>query len=213
MERPLYTWTLLVAAALLTGAFLTGLAMAPVLWVRHPFWLLVLAPVSQHLWAAAEALPLSTIVAVALPRRFIGSFIGYLLGLRFGAQAVDWIAGRGKGAQRRVTWLRKAFGRVGVLVVVLLPGGLTTALAGALRMRARPLVLGLLAGHTLAMTFHLGIGVLAADWLEAGRLWVAAHLVPMSVGSALLVVGWAVWAVYTRRRDAKAVASADSPPF
>src|SRR6187551_2960853 len=111
-------WALL---ATLTVASLVGTAIAPLLLVKAPLVLVMLAPDGRHVALVAGRVDPWLLLAVTVVRRSLYSIGVYGLGAAYGDLAVNWIEARARGLGKALRALERAFARVGAGLLVAIP--------------------------------------------------------------------------------------------
>ena len=154
--------------AVLTVASLVGTAMSPLLLVKAPLLLVVLAPDARHVALAAGRLDPALLFGVTVVRRALFSVGVYGLGAAYGDLAVTWVEARTRTLGKALRALERIFARVGALLLVALPFLTLCILAGAARTRVLVFLPALVLGHCIwaASTIWLGTRFAgASQWL------------------------------------------------
>lgn len=176
---------LLAPIVALTAANTVGTALAPALLVKAPLALVALSPLGRHLVLASSSLDPALFFAVAGARMFVGDPFMYLLGREYGDQAIEAVASHLGGAGEGVRLVDRLFRRASWLAVLLWPGPLVCALAGAAR-----LPVGLFVSLNLAGTFLL-LG--SVRWFSAELAgpvgWLRALLEDNTTAATVVSVG------------------------
>lgn len=146
------------AVSVLTVASIAGSALAPLLLVKSPLLLTVLAPDARHLALVAGRIDPTLLVAVTVARRALYSVAVYGLGLAYGSFAVNWIEARAKRLGGALRALERLFARVGAVLLVALPFLSLCVLAGAARTRLTVFLPTLLLGHCLWVGVTVWLG-------------------------------------------------------
>jgi membrane protein DedA with SNARE-associated domain len=156
---------LMSAALLLAAATLAGLGLVASLAPHYPLWLIALNPLPRHLILVAPHTPLLPFVAVAALRGLFGCFVAFELGRCYGPQGVASFELGGPSRAGRVFRLAtEAFGRWSGVLLLVFPGVMTSALAGAGGLqRKRALALSALGLIAWALVNHR-LGGLLAPW-------------------------------------------------
>jgi len=128
------TLILLIAPIIiLSTAGTIATAFTPTLATKHPLLLIALDARNRMLVLAREV-DLVPFVVVAVLRRTLSDPLFYLLGRLYGDRAIRWLEKKGGGGGL-VTLSERWFTKASYLMVVLFPGAIVCALAGATRMR------------------------------------------------------------------------------
>ncbi|CAN5638929.1 hypothetical protein BH20ACT2_BH20ACT2_25950 [soil metagenome] len=179
---------LIIPLVVLAGSALAGNALAPTLVTTQPLALLGLNATTRHLLLTSTTVDPVPWFVVALVRRSLEDPLLYLLGVRFGDDALDWFE-RHFGGGRLLRATQRAFRRFGWVLVALFPGGLICLLAGASGM-SFGVFLGLALAGTLATVallrvfgeslsgpVDLALAFTAENWLWLTVLSVVINLV------------------------------------
>jgi len=188
------SWVLLVV---LTVASVLGTAFSPVLLVKAPLLLVMLAPDGRHVALVAGRVDPWLLLAVTVVRRSLYSIGVYGLGAAYGDLAVNWIEARARGLGKALRALERAFARVGAGLLVAIPFLSVCVLAGAARTRAVVFVPALLIGHCLWVSTAVWLGTRFAAQTQAVVDFVSERLLATTLICAALVVAYQ-W--LTRRR-------------
>jgi membrane protein DedA with SNARE-associated domain len=207
---------MLVAPILaLTGLSMLGEALAPSLLVSRPLLLIGLSPLVRHLVLAAPSLDLGPYLVVGVVRLFIGDPLMYLLGRDYGDQAIEMAAGQAGSAGRVFRTVDRLFRRASWPLVLIWPGPLVCALAGAARMPLVPFVSLNLVG-TLAM---LGLarwsGGQMPDTIKLITAFFERHPYSATIASTSIVALTVLAQVLNRKgqeEDPKTDSPGDAPP-
>jgi hypothetical protein len=143
---------LLWAAGALVLATLVGAALSPFLAVHEPLLLLALNPWPRHQILVAPHIAFAPFVALVTARSLCTCLVAYELGKYYGARGTAYIAGRSPETGRTLMLFEQLFGRFSSVLLVVVPGLMTSALAGTS---------GVTRLHTLALS-ALGLGVWAS---------------------------------------------------
>jgi membrane protein DedA with SNARE-associated domain len=187
----------------LTGMSMLGEALAPTLLVSQPLTLIGLSPLVRHLVLAAPSIDLGPYLAVGLVRLFIGDPFMYMLGRDYGDRAIEAAVGKTGAAGEAVRTIDRLFRRASWPLVLLWPGPLVCALAGAARMPLVPFV-GLNLLGTLGM---LGLarwsGGQMPGTIELIRAFFERHPYAATLTSTGLVVATLLAQMINRRKQEK----------
>jgi membrane protein DedA with SNARE-associated domain len=194
------SWGLL---ATLTVASLVGTAFAPLLLVKAPLLLVVLAPDGRHLALVAGRVDPFLLMGVTVVRRTLYSVGVFGLGAAYGDLAVNWIEARARGLGKALRTLERVFARVGALLLLALPFLSVCVLAGAARTRVRVFLPTLVVGHSLWVGTTVWLGTRFAAQTQAVVDFISERLLQTTVVCFVLVAGYQL---LTRRRKR------DAPP-
>jgi hypothetical protein len=162
-ERMLVVRRCLWVLGFLGGGSALGVAFS--LWlVNHaPLLLVALSPLGRHVVLAAPLTHPAVLLLVVVARRLI--FYGALfhLGRALGPAGIDWLEARSAVAARFVRWLEGWFARASHLVLLVLAGPTTSALAGISGMRFGVFLPLVATGLAVRMALLIGF----AEWLRA----------------------------------------------
>jgi len=193
-----------------------GDALAPTLLVNEPLALIALNSRMRYLILASPQLNVLAFFAIPLVRYAAIASLYFIVGRRYGDQAVQWLEQSNVGASgpilRIVRWVERQFGRARFPVLMLLPGyPLVLLLAGASGMSA--FSFGLAVGTTMVARLILirfvageftGVIVDITDWVAQYQWW----LTGLSIA---LVVAFAVWGQRSGRRPIQIVDDLEEP--
>lgn len=181
---------LLGAAAAIGVANAVGIALAPALLTHSPLILIALSPLGRHLVLAATVTPMVPFVVVGTLRRMVVATLGYALGRAYGGSGIAWIKTRYPKLEPMLKMLEWLFARAAPLIVLVAPGPMVCALAGATGMSPW-LTLPLAAvGHTGWMLVNYKLGEAFAVWLTPITAYVGAHMLPLTLGCIAVVVAY-----------------------
>jgi membrane protein DedA with SNARE-associated domain len=127
--RPAPTW-LFVILVIVLAATAVGAALAPYLLVNHPLWLLVLNPWPRHQILVAPHTDLVPFLLVVVPRSALMCWISYELGRHYGPRGTALLEGRAPDLGRGLRSIERLFGRWSAPLLFVMPGWLTSSLAG-----------------------------------------------------------------------------------
>src|SRR6478609_7779137 len=188
------SWALLVV---LTVASLVGTAFSPLLLVKAPLLLVMLAPDGRHVALAAGRVDPWLLTAVTVVRRSLYSIGVYGLGAAYGDLAVTWIEARARRLGPALRTLERAFARVGAVLLVALPFLSVCVLAGASRTRAVVFLPALLIGHCLWVVTTVWLGTRFAAETQAVVDFLSERLFESTLVCVALVAGYQL---LTRRK-------------
>lgn len=183
-----------VPFGVLVALSLVGAALAPSLLVTSPVALIALSPLSRHLAMVAPDMPAPLYYGVASARLFVGDPLMFMIGRELGDDVIDYLAAR--LGRRAAGWLRRTdrFCRRYTLVFLLVwPGPMFCALAGAARMRPALFVASSLLGTFVQLTVIRAFGASFSEQIGAVRRFaeqhtLAATCVTMSLVAATLLL-------------------------
>ena len=187
-------WALL---ATLTVASLVGTAIAPLLLVKAPLVLVMLAPDGRHVALVAGRVDPWLLLSVTVVRRALYSVGMFGLGVAYGDLAVSWIEARARNLGRALRTLERVFTRVGALLLLALPFLTVCILAGAARTRLVVFLPALLAGHSLWVVTTVWLGTRYAAQTQRLVDFFSERLFESTLVCVALVVAYQL---YTRRR-------------
>jgi len=192
------SWGLL---GVLTVASLVGTAFAPLLLVKAPLLLVVLAPDGRHLALVAGRVDPWLLMGVTVFRRTLYSVGVYGLGAAYGDLAVNWIEQRARSLGKALRTLERVFARVGAVLLLALPFLSVCVLAGAARTRVRVFLPTLVVGHSLWVSTTIWLGTRFAAQTQAVVDFFAERLLETTVVCVVLVAGYQL---LSRRRQRNA---------
>jgi hypothetical protein len=201
--------TLLGVVAALGIANLIGIAFAPSLLKHAPLVLIALSPLGRHLVLAATVTPLVPFVMVGAARRFLVAALGFALGRAYGTRGIGWVKARYPKLEPLLAAVEWMFARAAPLLLLVSPGALVCALAGATGMRAWLALPLAAAGQTGWMIITYKLGEALAAWLAPIVAFIEAYMVPLTVGSIALALGY-YW--LRRRRQLGAMQALSGAP-
>jgi len=190
------TWTLL---GVLTVASVVGTAVSPLLLVKAPLLLVVLAPDGRHVALVAGRVDPSLLTIVTVLRRALYSIGMYGLGAAYGDLAVSWIEARARRLGKALRALERVFAKVGPMLLLAVPFLTVCILAGAARTRLLVFVLALVTGHFLWVFTTIWLGTRFATEAQAVVDFFSARLIESTVVCVALV---AAYQFMTRKRAA-----------
>jgi membrane protein DedA with SNARE-associated domain len=112
-------------------------ALTPWLLKNHPLWLVALEARNRNLLAAASRVDVVPFVVFGVVRRMLSDPLFFLLGHKFGANALRWAERRLGGNDVLIKVTEQGFRRASGAMVFLFPGALVCVLAGVSRMAFR----------------------------------------------------------------------------
>jgi membrane protein DedA with SNARE-associated domain len=150
------------AAGALAVLTLSGAAFMPYLAVHHPYWLLALNPWPRHQILVAPHAELGKFVALVGARGFFNCWISYELGRHYGVKGQSMLAGHAPSLGQALQHIEHVFARFSGLVLLFVPGLLTSALAGISGF-SRPVAMLL---STAGLSGWAFVNYQLGDWLE-----------------------------------------------
>jgi membrane protein DedA with SNARE-associated domain len=194
-NRRIANWCLGVLAVLSTGS-LIGVASSLYLANHHPLLLIALSPLGRHLILVAPTLDPLVFIAVAVGRRLLFCIPCFFLGRAFGPRTIVWLETRWPRATGFLRWLERTFERASRLVLVLLPGPGTSAIAGSAGTRLAVFLPFLTLGFVLNAILVLGIAEWLSEPIEAALALIEDYWIP---GTVILIVGIVLYRSRQRR--------------
>ena len=186
---------------LLTVASLAGTALSPMLLVKAPLLLVVLAPDGRHVALAAGRVEPLLLIGVSVARRAAYGVSVYGLGAAYGDLAVSWLEARARPVGRALRILERVFARVGAAILIAMPFLSLCILAGAARTRFLVVLPALLLGHCLWAGTTVWLGTRFANSSQMVVDFLAARLFESTLACLALV---ATHQFFTRRKDRSA---------
>jgi membrane protein DedA with SNARE-associated domain len=190
---------ILGAAAVLGGAGAIGVAMTPTLLTYSPLLLVALAPLGRHLVLAAPVSELLPFMLVATSRRLVTCTLAYLVGRAYGEAGIAWVLARYPRIGRFVRALQWVFGRAGPLVLLLFPGPIVCALAGAMRMRWALFIPIAAAGQAFWVYVTYRVGEALQVFILPILAWLEDNMLTTTLACVALVV---LYRILRRNRQA-----------
>jgi membrane protein DedA with SNARE-associated domain len=187
-EGRVHPTVLLGAVAAIGIANAVGIALAPALLTHSPLALIALSPLGRHLVLAATVTPIVPFVIVGTLRRMLVATLGYMLGRAYGRGGISWIKERYPKLEpllRPVEWL---FARAAPLILLVAPGPLVCALAGATGMRAWLVLPIATVGQTGWMLINYKLGEAFGEWLAPITEYIRTHMLPMTLACIAIVL-------------------------
>jgi len=176
----------------IAAASVVASALTPPLLAHHPLVLVVLSPRNRNLVATAPFVAALPFFVAALVARFAADPFLYLLGRRYGIDAVRWVEARTGAAAIVVRVLDRAFRRAAWFFVFFFPGGLVCVLAGSTGMAPKTFVLLDLAGTvTIVATLRI-VGHEVAGPVDVVRRFLSRNLVWTTAVTIALALVWSV---------------------
>jgi membrane protein DedA with SNARE-associated domain len=175
---------------LFTALGMIGTIFTPQLAPHHPLLLIALEARDRNLLAARHA-PFVPFVIIGTLRRIISDPFFYLLGRRYGQNAVRWLE-RHAGGPRVVGTLEQAFRHAAYPMLIVFPGAIVCALAGEVGIP--PLVFGIIVVvRTIAAVLLLRmLGNVFAGPIDSVLHFLDRNSVALTIIFAVSIVGW--WA-------------------
>jgi membrane protein DedA with SNARE-associated domain len=192
---------ILGAAAVLGVAGAIGVAMTPTLLTYSPLLLVALAPLGRHLVLAAPVSALVPFMLVATSRRLVTCVLAYLVGRAYGEAGITWVQTRYPRAGRFVRALRWLFQQAGPLVLLVAPGPIVCALAGAMRMRWRVFLPIALIGQAFWVYVTYRVGEALQAFILPVLAWLKENMLTTTLVCVALVV---LYRVLRRNRQGAA---------
>ena len=192
------SWALL---AVLTAASIVGTAVSPLLLVKAPLLLVVLAPDGRHVALVAGRVDPLLLMGVTVVRRALYSIGVYGLGAAYGDLAVTWIEARARGVGKALRALERVFARVGAVLLLILPFLTVCVLAGAARTRVVVFLPALLLGHCLWVVATVWLGTRFAGVSQSVVDFFSERLFESTLACIALV---ALYQLVTRKKGTRA---------
>lgn len=200
---------LLPAAGAIVAITLLGSAMSPYLATNYPLVLLLLNPMPRHLILVAPTTDFVPFMVVASLRSLLANAIAYELGRHYGARDDSLLAQRFPNGTRSLRSLEKVLGRGTPLLLIVMPGFLTSVFAGMIRMH-RALALGLtLLGVLAWAAFNHRLGGYLAPWTAPIMRFFSENMLTATLVCTALVVAYHF--AVRKRRDRRSDIVPDEP--
>lgn len=178
-------WAIVIV---LTIASTVGAALSPVLLVKFPWLLVLLAPDGRHVALIVGRVDPVLLGVVTVLRRTVFSVGAFGLGLAYGEVAVSWIEARARSMGKALRMLERLFARVGAALLLALPLLTMSILAGAARTRFVVFLPALVVGHCLWVGTTIWLGNRFAETSKIVVDFFAARLVETTLACIALVV-------------------------
>ena len=173
------------------GGRVAGLALLPLLLVHAPVALLVLSPFVSHLVLLGGLLPGSVYYPVGVAVSGLQCLIGQQFGRNARPRALAWLESRRRESRLTlgIEWLSAGLRRTAPWVLILVPGPLTSALAGVLGVTGARFHVPMWCAQVLWVVACGLLGTRFAPALESLRAEIGAWIWPLTAGSIALVIG------------------------
>jgi membrane protein DedA with SNARE-associated domain len=198
---------LLPAAGAIVAATAVGAALAPSLALHHPLWLIALNPWPRHQLLVAPHSPALPFIALVTLRGLAACVVAYELGHHYGARAGAYFAANSARAVGSFRTAQRLFDRWSPLLLTVMPGPMTSALAGMGRLNRASSWLLSLVGLTAWACINYRLGGFLAPWTAPIVRFLSDNMLTATLVCSLGVV---FYHLSTRRR---AAAAADTPPL
>ena len=170
-----------------------GDTASPVLVTHTPLLLVALNPRARNVLLASRTVGVMPLLTVALIRRLVTVPVMYRLGRIHGGASLTWVDRRFPRTGRWTRRVERWFDRAAAPVVVVLPGAVTSYLAGSTRMHEALLLLLSALGTLARLAVLLAVGVALASPLTWLLRFIADHQL------SLLMLSIATTSVYAVR--------------
>jgi len=197
-HAPVWLWW---ATSAVVVATLVGAAFAPVLAVHYPWWLLWLNPWPRHQLLVAPRTEILPFVAVVATRGFLTCLVSYELGRNYGPQGVSMLSGRSSRAAGVLALMSEQFGRYSRLLLLLVPGWMTSALAGTSGLPRASAMLPTALGLSLWASINYRVGHWLEPWISALLALVRQYMLSASIACIASV---AIYQLLSRRGQGRA---------
>jgi membrane protein DedA with SNARE-associated domain len=181
------SWAVL---GVLTVASLIGTAFSPLLVVKAPLLLVVLAPDGRHVALVAGRIDPVLLTSVTVLRRALYSLGMYGLGAAHGDLAVGWVEARARRLGKALRALERLFARVGAVLLLGLPFLTVCVLAGASRTRLLVFLPAVIAGHFIWCFTTVWLGTRFAGAAQAVVDFFSERLFESTLVCVALVAGY-----------------------
>ncbi len=161
LERSFY----LTVVGVTTVAGVLGFALLPLLVTTRPEILLASAADLRNIVLVSAKLDMAVVLAIGLPRRWIGMLGSYGLGTLYGEVGIAWIEKRLPRAGRLGRWLLGLYARFPRLMLLVVPAYWTSFLAGSMRLPQRSYLLPMFMGQIAFVTGAYFVGAAADTWM------------------------------------------------
>jgi membrane protein DedA with SNARE-associated domain len=179
---------------------IVGTALSPYLLVRHPVWLVALAPEWRHIALAATKAPALPIVGVASIRKVLGLCGSYGLGVLYGDATVRWTERRFPKLGRFVRSVERLFARVGLVLLIVAPTHTLSILSGASGKRLTAFLVPTALGQVFWSYLTYRFGAAVSDWTTPFVDFVGRHLLVSTLVTAGAVSIYALVSRLRRKR-------------
>jgi len=185
------------AVGLFTLMSLIGATSAPLLLVKAPLLLVMLAPDGRHVALTAGQIEPLLLCSVSVIRRSLYSVGVYGLGRAYGDVSVSWVEARARRLGRVLRVLERLFERFGPAVLIVAPFPALCVVAGAARTRLAVFLPALLLGHCVWTGTTVWLGARFADSSQLVIDFFAQRLLESTLVCVALV---AAYQYFSRRR-------------
>lgn len=179
---------ILFSVGALSALAMLGTALTPYLLTEHPLVLLGLNPGGRNLMLVANRVDAFPAVVVGSLRRGLGFVSVYALACLYGQSAIEWVQARGGWAQRALSVVQRAYNRLGVWLVLLVPFSFVAAFAGLARLRWRHFVMAIIPGQIVVVFVGLYLGETTRAWTDPVVDFAAARTLEMTGAFVVAVV-------------------------
>lgn len=191
---------LLGAAAALGVVGMAGAALAPSLLAHSPLLLVALSPIPRHLVLAATATPIVPFVVIGTVRRMLASVLGYYIGRAYGPDGIAFMHGRYPRFSPMIRVIERWFDRAAPLLLLISPGPILCALAGATGLRLWLVVPIATLGQAIWIAATYKVGDALSEWLVPIVDFIRAHVVSTTLACVVIVIGYRLLTRSGRRR-------------
>lgn len=195
---------LLWAAGLIVATTALGAAFAPYLIVHHPLWLLAFNPWPRHQIMVAPHAGVVPFVTVVLLRGLFTCWVSHELGKHYGLRGTALLEARAPDFGRGLRSMEQLFARFSWGLLVVVPGWMTSALAGMSGIsRASTLFLSGLGLVGIAALNHQ-LGGWLEPWTKPILQFMRDHMLGATLVCVTLVLLYQLYA-YRRRKSKRLV--------
>lgn len=193
----------LAGFALVMASRGVGLALFPILLVEAPVVLVLLSPILAHLVLTGTLLAPWLYFTAALGASIVQSVVAYHFGQVLGARAQLWLEGRGAATHAATERISRWMEWSAPVVLIAMAGPPVCAIAGAARVRPRVFYPAMLVAQLAWVGACFVFGVAVTEQLARVRVFIAAHLIELSILALAWVGGGYLWKRWRRARVAE----------
>lgn len=157
---------------------------------------------ARNIIAVSTSLDLHTVLAIGLPRRWIGMVGSYGLGILYGGAVLGWTERKLPVAGRIGRWFERVYARWPRAMLLLWPAYATSFFAGSTRLPMKAYAPPMIVGQIAFVIGAYYLGSAADTWIDRIVDFFRAHLLESTVAFSVAVVLQQLVAHWRRRRRA-----------
>lgn len=179
---------LAVAFTVMLTTRTAGIAVAPALFAFAPLLLIVVSPFVPNLVMAAPVVHPVAFFAIVFLVAIPHCWLAYSFGRAYGPAASEWIVEKTPTSENGLQWMLDAMRKSAPLVLMALPGPLSSTLAGVAEVRSKLYAVVMIPTQVAWFIGSFYLGESLVDAIKTARGFVIDNVVWLTAVTAILVL-------------------------